>query len=119
MHCKGDHVPTRRPLLAVTGPPRQSGLSPVPWPLAGLQRPRPLLCTPRIGGDSVIWCAPVGKHLVRTRVKGSRPFERRFPASVHLQKTRSGGGVGSQQALTPVLLTPVDLRRCEACWEGQ
>lgn len=42
MHCKGDHVPTRRPLLAVTGPPRQSGLSRVSWPLAGLQRPRPL-----------------------------------------------------------------------------
>lgn len=39
-HCKGDHVPTLRPLLAVTGPPRQSGRSPVPWPSAGLQRPR-------------------------------------------------------------------------------
>lgn len=42
-HCKGDLVPTLRPLLAVTGPPRQSGRSPVLWPLAGLQRPRPQL----------------------------------------------------------------------------
>lgn len=42
-HCKGDHVPTLRPLLAVTGPPRQYGPKPCStWPLAGLQRPRPL-----------------------------------------------------------------------------
>lgn len=41
----GTCVPTLRPLLAVTGPPRQSGRSPVLWPLAGLQRPRPVhLC---------------------------------------------------------------------------
>lgn len=42
-HCKGDHVPTLRPLLAVTGPPRQYGPKPCStWPLAELQRPRPL-----------------------------------------------------------------------------
>lgn len=42
-HCKGDHVPTLRPLLAVTGPPRQYGPKPCStWPLAELQRPRSL-----------------------------------------------------------------------------
>ena len=42
-HCKGDRVPTLRPLLAVTGPPRQYGPKPCStWPLAGLQRPRPV-----------------------------------------------------------------------------
>jgi hypothetical protein len=40
-HCKGDHVPTLRPLLAVAGPPRQYGPKPCSaWPSAGLQRPR-------------------------------------------------------------------------------
>ena len=42
-HCKGDHVPTLRPLLAVAGPPRQYGPKPCSaWPSAGLQRPRPV-----------------------------------------------------------------------------
>jgi hypothetical protein len=42
-------VPTLRPLLAVTGPPRQYGPKPCSaWPLAGLQRPRPVLETAQI-----------------------------------------------------------------------
>lgn len=49
-HCKGDRVPTRRPLLAVAGPPRQYGPKPCyAWPLAGLQRPRPLLKSGKFG----------------------------------------------------------------------
>jgi hypothetical protein len=49
--CRGDRVPTLRPLLAVTGPPRQSGRSPVLWPYrAVLQRVRPACTTS--GNDS-------------------------------------------------------------------
>lgn len=66
--ARGTAVPTLRPLLAVAGPPRQYGPKPCfTWPLAGLQRPRPLRRSspkkgpseaPRTGCDPDFWCAP-------------------------------------------------------------
>lgn len=70
-HCKGDRVPTLRPLLAVTGPPRQSGRSPLrpTWPLAGLQRPRPLLKSGQV--RPLLSCAhrPEGRGITPKRAR--------------------------------------------------
>lgn len=57
------------------------------------------------------WCAPDS----RARADSSGGC----PPRVHFQETVRDRGAGSQQDLTPLLLTPVDLRRCRACWEGQ
>lgn len=83
-HCKGDRVPTLRPLLAVTGPPRQSGRSPVPWPCrAVLQRVHPVHREPTRARHLV---RTSRLHLVRTSVKVVHRLEWRL--------TRRGAPLG-------------------------